>query len=167
MAVKVDVDGLTFEFPDSWKVGKYDDWKFYRNQIGKHLQGLKAVDLLAVNKSEESYLIEVKDYSLPGTIKPSELPEAMAWKVVHTLAALLPASLNANDDDEKSLAAAVLKCRRLHIVLHADNPANPPNVIDPADLQQKLKSLLKAVDVRVKVSSRDKPAGVPWTVKKP
>ena len=164
MAVTLDVDGLKFEFPDGWRASKYDDWKFYRKQIAVQLQGVKAVDLLALSDTGEAFLIEVKDYSRPGTIKPSELPQAVAWKVVHTLAALLPARLNANDADEKSLAADTLKCTRLNVVLHADNPQNPPHAIDPADLKLKLKSLLKAIDPRVKVSSRTNPAGVAWTV---
>ncbi len=112
MGMVLDIDGLTFEFPDGWHADKYDDWKFYRKQIGSHLQGLKAVDVLALSHSLEAYLIEVKDYSRPQTVKPSELPEAVAWKVIHTLAALLPASLNANDADEKSSGKGLSKLQQ-------------------------------------------------------
>ena len=57
----IEVDGLTFTFPDSWKVSKYDDWAFYRNQFSKIKNGIKAVDLLAI-ENQVTWLIEVKDY---------------------------------------------------------------------------------------------------------
>lgn len=164
MVVPIEVDGLLFRFQEGWKIGKYDEWNFYRHQLEKRLKSWKAVDLVAVDPSgETAYLIEVKDYSGPESQKPSQLPESVALKVLHTLAALLPAKLNANDNDEKALATAFLKCRSLKVVLHADNPLHK-QVIDPADLKQKLKRLLKAVDPRVQVSSRQNPGVVPWEV---
>ena len=161
--MNIDVDGLKFEFPESWRVSEYDEWSFYCNQFQRQMPGLKAVDLVAVNGSE-AYLIEVKDYSGQGTPKPSDLPQNVAKKVLHTLAALLPASLRANDAEEKAMAGALLKCRTLRVVLHADNPKTKPYVVDPSDLKQKLKMLLKAVDPHLTVSSRKNPNHVPWTV---
>lgn len=166
MSVTIEVDGLTFHFPEGWNASKYDDWSYYRNQFSRQYQGIKGVDLLVFDDEANptGYLVEVKDFSTPGTLSPSELPEAITWKVIHTLAALLPASLRANDAGEKRLAAKFLKCGELRIVIHIENPRNPPNVVDPADLRMKLKQLLRAIDPHVKVSSRGKPAGVAWTV---
>lgn len=161
MQTVINVDGLDFKFPDGWSVSKYDEWKFYRHQFQPQMTGLKAVDLVAVNGSE-AYLIEVKDYSRKGTLKPSDLPQSVATKVLHTLAAMLPARLNANDRDEAAFASALLKVTSLKVVLHVDNPKTKPHLVDPADLKQKLKSLLKAVDPRVTVSSRQSQAHVPW-----
>jgi len=31
----IQVDSLTFSFPDSWEVSKYDEWTFYRNQFSR------------------------------------------------------------------------------------------------------------------------------------
>jgi hypothetical protein len=106
------VDGLQFTFLPQWQASKYDEWVFYRDHFAKQQDGIKAVDILAVNMTEKfrhvAYLIEVKDYRHPEMVKPSELPKAIADKVLHTLAALLPAKLRANDLTERELAAAVL-----------------------------------------------------------
>jgi hypothetical protein len=39
------VDGLQFEFPPGWRVEKYDEWSFYRNQFGMP-DGIKVVSHL-------------------------------------------------------------------------------------------------------------------------
>ncbi len=163
MPTVINVDGLEFEFPDGWSVSKYDEWVFYRKHFQSVSTGIKGVDLIAVSEGT-AYLIEVKDYSRPGTTKPSQLPQSVATKVLHTLAAMLPAKLNANDRDEVALASALLKATSLKVILHLDNPKTKPHLVDPADLKQKLKSLLKAVDPRVTVSSRQSQGHLPWSV---
>jgi len=40
---------LHFDFPENWQVTKYDDWVFYKNQFGKLQDGLKAIDILAID----------------------------------------------------------------------------------------------------------------------
>ena len=57
----IQVDSLTFSFPDSWEVSKYDEWAFYRNQFSKMWSGIKAVDLIAI-QGQVVWLIEAKDY---------------------------------------------------------------------------------------------------------
>lgn len=155
------VEKLTFSFPDGWQVSKYDDWSFYRNQYGKQDNGIKAVDLLAISDEKDAYLIEVKDYRYPDSEAPSALAEIVAEKVRDTLAALLPARLNANDGDEKSLASALLGCRTLRIVLHVEQRRH---AIDLADLKQKLRPKLRAIDAHPKIVSMAQMQKLDWTV---
>ena len=155
------VEKLTFSFPKSWQVSKYDDWSFYRNQFSKQDNGIKAVDLLAISDEKDAYLIEVKDYRYPGSEPPSALAEVVAGKVRDTLAALLPARLNANDSDEKSLARALLGCRTLRIVLHIEQNRDG---IDLADIKQKLKPKVKAIDPQPTIVSKARMRNLAWTV---
>jgi hypothetical protein len=160
----LNVDGLLFTFPEGWQKGKYDNWSFYRNQFSCQNDNIKAVDVIAISPGQEAYLIEVKDYRHPDTEKPSELPQAIAKKVMDTLAAMLPAKLHANVIEEQQLAAAILSCASLHVVAHIEQPAKHQSVIDPADLKQKLRRLLKAVDPHLKITSINNMLGLAWVV---
>lgn len=159
----LDIDGLIFTFPNQWSVTKYDDWSFYRNQFSRQ-GGIKAVDAIALDPNGSAFLIEVKDYRHPDTEKPSQLPAEIAAKVLHTLSAMLPAKLLATHPDEARLASDVLKCTSLRIVAHIEQPQRHRGVVDPADLKQKLRELLRAVDPHVKVVSMTKMQALPWTV---
>ena len=110
MSVVVKVDTLTFTFPSGWVAEKFDDSNFYRNQFSRQFNGIKAVDLLALSPERTAYFIEVKDYRHPNTIKPSDLADSIAKKVMMTLAALLPAKHRANEPREKVFATDVLGC---------------------------------------------------------
>lgn len=160
----LNIDGLQFDFPATWQASKYDEWSFYRNQFIKQGNGIKAVDAVALSGGNEAFLIEVKDYRHPVTEKPSELPEAVACKVLHTLAAILPARLLANEPLESQLATAILNCGCLKVVLHVENPQNHRRVVDPADILQKLRRMLRAVDPHLKVVSMNNMQGLAWTV---
>ena len=160
----LDIDGLTFTFPEKWKASKYDEWSFYRNQFAKARDGIKAVDAIAIDENKTGFMIEVKDYRHPDTEKPSQLPAAIADKVLHTLAAMLPAKLYAADPIEQRLAANLLGCSSLRVVAHIELPPRHHAVVDPADLKQKLRQLLRAVDPHVKVASITNMQGLAWTV---
>jgi hypothetical protein len=123
-----------------------------------------SVDALVVTPEKCAYLIEVKDYRHPDTDKPSQLPQAVADKVLHTLAALLPARLLANDEKERAFASAILDCQQLQIVLHVEQPPRHRPIIDMADLKQQLRHLLRAIDPHVKVSCAANMANLPWTL---
>lgn len=164
MSVVKSVEGLTFTFPTGWRVEKYDDWTYYRQHFVRQMNGLKAVDLIAQAPDGVAYLIEVKDYRHPDTERPTHLADTIAAKVLMSLAALLPARHRAHAPAEASLAAAVLACTDFRVVAHLELPASHKPVIDPADIQQKLKQRLRAVDPHVKVVSRAKMLGVAWTV---
>ena len=162
----IDVDGLKFDFAENWQVSKYDEWSYYRNQFAKQFDGIKAVDLLAVSPKKITFLVEVKDYTHPDTEKPSNLPQAVADKVLNTLAALLPCSLLANDASEQAFAKQILLSKQLRVVLHMEQPRAHRPVVDPADILQKLKKLLRAVDAHPKVVSIQNNSILPWTVSK-
>ena len=160
----LDIDGLTFSFPEDWDAQKYDEWAFYRNQFAKQRNGIKAIDALAIDPDKCAFLIEVKDYRHPDTEKPSQLPAAIATKVLDTLAAMIPAKLHATEKKEKELAAAILKCASIRVIAHIELPQRHIPVVDVADLKQKLAQLLRAVDAHPKVVSMHDLKGMKWAV---
>jgi len=160
----LDVDGLNFTFPAGWTASKFDEWIFYRNHFAKQRAGVKAVDIVALNPAKDAFLIEVKDYRHPDTVKPSGLAEAITGKIMDTLAAMLPARLLANDPDERNIAAAILKCKSLHVVIHIEQPQKHQPIVDVADLKQKLKQTLRAVDSSPKIVSMVAMRGMQWEV---
>jgi hypothetical protein len=160
----IDVDGLTFTFPRNWEVSKYDEWTFYRKHFLALSDRVAAVDVLAVSPQGDAYLIEVKDYRHPDTERPTRLPDAIANKVLCTMAAILPAKLRANDAAEQSLSKHVLGCQSLSVVLHVEQPRAHLPVVDLADLKQKLKAKLRAVDPHPKIVSMAKMQNLPWNV---
>jgi hypothetical protein len=146
----LEIGKLTFTFPKKWKASKYDDWSFYRNQFGKMRDGIKAVDVLACDDEGTAWLIEVKDYRANARTKASDLGDEIAQKVFDTLAALLPAAVNGNQQTERELARSLCAAKKLRVVLHLEQPKvrSPlhPRPIDPALIAQKLRQLLKPVD---------------------
>ena len=163
------VDGLTFTFPTTgWTASKYDEWSFYRNQFGKMSDGIKAVDVVAVDASVTAWFIEVKDYRHHVRTKPTDLSFEVFRKVFDTLAALLPASVNANDDSERAMARAVLGASRLRVVLHLEQPAKTsklrPRAINPVDITQQLRRLLKPIDAHPLVAETTVAGGLQWNV---
>lgn len=144
--MKMNIDGLEFRFPENWlpKPSEYDKWVFYRKKIQNlcplrcntcqqckscDKSGLKAIDVLAISPDKTVFLIEVKDYRprlIKGALtdrpqpKPSELSKTIQDKVFHTLAALLPAQLFAENEDERALAKEVLASQSFRVVLHLE-----------------------------------------------
>lgn len=163
------VDGLAFRFPSNWCVSRYDEWSFYRNQFGKMRDGIKAVDLVAVDGSATAWLIEVKDYRAHARMKPTELSQEVHQKVFDTLAALLPACVNANNSAEQEMASRLLGTKKLRVVLHLEQPKKRsrlrPRAIDPVALTQQLRRLLKPIDVRPFVASRSTMGPLQWSVR--
>lgn len=161
----LEVDGLAFTFPGDWQVTKYDDWAFYRRQFSRQFDGIKGVDILALTPEKIAFLIEVKDYRHPGTTPPSQLPQAIADKVVMTLAALLPAKLHASVSGEKNLARKILACRQLRVVVHIALPRSKQPIAAELEMntRQKLTSLLRAIDPHPKVWV-NRSSGLGWAV---
>lgn len=151
---------LTFEFEEGWLAVKYDEWAFYRNQFQKICGGSNGVDILAVSPGREcTYLIEIKDYRVFPRKKAIDLADEVASKVRDTLAGLVAARVNANDHDEKDFARNSLKTEKLRVVVHLESPNQTKKlfqntVIEPLDVKQKLKKLLKAVDPHPLVGNR-------------
>ncbi|GAB2743960.1 hypothetical protein GCM10027019_24270 [Melaminivora jejuensis] len=143
-------DRLTFTFAATAQASKYDDWAHYRNQFNNACGSAnKAVDMVCV-AADTAWLIEVKDYRIHARTKPSDLAKEVALKVRDTLAGLVSARLHANDAEEKRMADAWLRKRRLRVALHLETPRSlsrlHPKPIDRAHVLHKLKQLLGAVD---------------------
>jgi hypothetical protein len=160
---------LTFTFPDNWRISKFDDSSFYRNQFQNVCGGAKAVDLLVVNPCTCLWKIEVKDYRQHRRTKTIALAVEIAEKVRDSLAALVAARVNANDAAEKDMAKSTLECPELRVVLHLEQPAKHstlfPRAIDPALVKQELKRLLKPIDPHPIVTQMGRMQNVVWTVK--
>ena len=165
---KITVDGLTLCFPEDWQISQYDQWSFYRNQFARMWNGIKALDLLAVDPTKTAWLIEVKNYRDHVRTKPSELSDEVARKVFDTLAALPPARLYAVDRTEQHLASALLRVHQYRVVLQLEQPAKHsklrPRAINPADVQQKLRRLLKPVDAHPCVAETNRMGSLAWRV---
>ncbi len=104
---------LAFSFSADWRAGKYDEWAFYRNQLGKRLQGTKGADIVAV-------------------------------------------------------ARAALRRSRLRVVLHIEQPRISSKLFarpfDPANVRQKMRQLLKAIDPHPCVVDMQRMSGLAWRV---
>jgi hypothetical protein len=165
----LDVDGLSFDFPEDWQAVRYDGWGFYRNHWSRMFNNIKALDILALDPQRTVWLIEVKDYRVNARTKPSELGEEVARKVFDTLAALLPAKVNATTLSEKKFAAAISRARDFRVILHLEQPRKHsklrPRAINPADIKLKLRKLLKPVDAHPVVAELEQMGNLPWTVR--
>jgi hypothetical protein len=165
--INVQVDRLRFTFSASWQVSKYDDWAFYRRQFVKMWDGIKAVDLIAL-ENQCVWLIEVKDYRTARRAKAIDLADEVAQKVFATLAALLPAKVNAATLEERTFAGACVNVNQLRVVLHLEQPRKHsklfPRVIDPANVQLKLRTLIKPIDPHPKVVESTRMQGLVWAV---
>lgn len=166
--INLEVDGLIFTFPASWKVSKYDDWAFYRNQFSKMWNGIKAVDLLAI-ENQVIWFIEVKDYRTSRRTKALDMADEVAQKVFSTLAAMLPAKVNSSVTDERDFAGEVVKATKLRVVLHLEQPLKHsklfPRAINPVNVQIKLRTLIKPIDPHPKVVESTQMQHLEWTVR--
>lgn len=159
---------LQFSFPDNTIASKYDAWVFY-SKFNSVFGGVKAVDIVHVDSEKTAWLIEIKDYRTNRRTKPSELCDEIALKVRDTLLGLAVARFQAQIVAEKQVAMKVFQARRLRVVLHLEQPQKPnklfPQVVNPADIKQQLKRLLKAVDAHPSIVDQHtlKP-NMLWTV---
>ncbi len=162
---------LVFTFKVDALASQYDDWSHYRGQFSTVCGGSKAVDIVYAESSpSRAWLIEVKDYRVHPRTKVIDLADEVAMKVRDTLAGLVSAKCHANDVAEKRLAANLLKCREIRVVLHLELPVRQsrlrPRAIDHSQVLQKLKSLIKAIDPHPAVVDQHtlKP-DMTWTVR--
>jgi len=132
---------------------------------------IRAVDLVAKAPDKTVWLVEVKDYRHPEAVVPKleELADAAWGKVYDTLAAIIPASQQANDPVEREFAKHFCRGKALRFVLHIEQPTKrsvlfPRGGIDPANLQMKLKQMLKPIDPHALVTAVGKMANLPWVV---
>lgn len=160
---------LACSFPDDWHITKYDDWAFYKNRFVNSCCGNKGVDFLAYDPAERIlWLIELKDYRQFRRAKDDKIKlwEEVAIKARDTLAGLFAAKVYA-DDPEKSYAARTLNAIKLCVVLHLEqSPKHSklfPRAYNPADIQQRLKQILKPIDAHPKVVELNNMGTMRWT----
>jgi hypothetical protein len=143
---------LAFIFPEDWQVGKYDEWRFYRNRFEKCCGGCKAVDFVAVSTTPRKilWLVEVKDYNQHKRTKAIDLAEEIALKARDSLAGIAAAKFQADDTEEKRLAGKAMQSKKVRVALHLEQPEKHsklfPRAIDPSKILQKLKPLIKSID---------------------
>lgn len=183
---------LQFEFPDSWKVSRFDQWSFYRKQFmklsgarsicsfcenslscpecgKKNVAGTKGVDILALDENSTCWCVEIKDYRLTRISDFGFLADEIALKVRDSLACLVAAKSNASNLEEKQLASDSLSCQRFRIVLHLEQP-HPHSRLSlkesrRANIKQQLKRLVKSIDPRPLVLEMSDLKKVCWNVR--
>jgi len=181
----------SFDFPDNWDVSKFDEWSFYRKQFSgiaaanlscsnceaevkcaacgsKRVAGTKGIDFLAIESDAVCWQIEVKDYRKTLESSFAFLADEVALKVRDTLACLVVARTNANDQDEQRLAQRAIGCGRHNVVLHLEQPTANSTLntrrSQLADVQQRLRQLIKSIDKRARVVDQSTSSSVAWTV---
>lgn len=186
--INITVDqSLHFHFEDDWKVVQYDETDYYKTHLkNQHswkkskkrtsvTDGLKGVDLVALQPQDNIlYLIECKDYREYPRKKEQHPVEEFCQKTLDTLAGLLPAALCGipGNAETKTLKTVVRRAEQLRLVLHFEQAKTEDKLwsrgaYDIADLQQKLRGLLKAIDPYTLVVDMDtlpNTAKVNWTV---
>lgn len=166
MPVDIQEGNLSFRF--EFDAIKFDDCQFYRGHFIKIQNGIRAVDILAVDGSI-GYLIEIKDYTHPVTaeLKLNDLIDAIVNKVISSLSAILPMKINASNQREKDLATLFSNINEIKVILHLELP-HPRSKLEQStwdfqNVQMKLKSRLKPIDAHPKVVSKKYPHHFPWT----
>lgn len=163
------VGGLEFEFDKGWKVGKPDEWAYYRKQFISMWDGIRAVDLLAVDPEGTLWLIEVKNFLLHPRRDEEPFGLVVGKKTFGTLAMLLPARLHAGNEGERGLAQGALTADRLRVVFHLEQPERHsklfPRAFDPADVQAQLRKRIHPMDPHPRVVDSRTPH-LPWKVRR-
>jgi hypothetical protein len=160
---------LRFDFVNEWDVSKPDGWSFYRNQFQQIVSGTKAIDILAIEPTGTAvWCIEVKDYRDHPRTKTVGVAEETAAKVRDSLALFAAARFNANDAGEKASSTRALTANHIRVVLHLEQREKPsklfPRKIDLANVQQRLRQLVKSVDPHACVRESSDMQGCPWGV---
>ena len=169
MSCQSDIDGKRFAFPQGWRVLKYDDCSFHRNQFQSFAGGSKALDAVALTPDNTMWLIEVKDYSASRRRKAGTVFAEVAAKVRATLAGLAVARVRANDVGERAFAHEAIGAGSLRVALHLDQPAQSSRlfkqVIDPKTARTQLRREMRAVDPHAICYGHGVDQTlVPWTV---
>jgi len=158
---------VEFRFDASWLVERYDTLSYYRNQFTNVCGSAKGVDFVAVDaRREGAWLIEAKDYTQEPRDhgKKGPIENEVAEKTRDTLAGLMAMKVYGNGN-EATLADATFKSKRLHVVLHLEQPTHAKRghaLLDAASIQQKLKLLVRAIDPHPQVVSTAT-TKLPWT----
>lgn len=145
-----DVDGVRLTVPAGWWIWKYDDSAFHRNQFQHFAGGSKALDAIALASNGDLWLIELKNYKRHRRTKTIGVACEVAAKTKATLAGLAIARAKANDLKERALAHHAMGCTTIRVALQLAQPTKPsklfPRVVDPQEVQMRLRREVRAVD---------------------
>lgn len=156
---------LTFE--DGCRVVQYDASSWYRKHFNACADSA-AVDFVVV-RDGVSWLIEIKDFTATAPHREKgPLWLIVTVKVRDTLAGLVAGGFKAGNADERRLFEAAVRAASLRVVFHCERPTHVRRLFaslpDAADLQDKLRQTLRAVDAHVRVIDCAHPLqGAPWT----
>lgn len=165
----ITVDGLDFEFPDDWRVLKWDDTDFHRKQFQNVGGGSKACDLVAMAPGEDRvWLIEAKDFRSATSPTSKDVIAQIACKARDTLAGLWAAGPNAGVASEGSFARLARGRGSVRVVFHLEDTS--PSSLFPvgtaaANVSMKLRQALGPIDPNAAVSSTAYPLGMGWIVR--
>lgn len=164
---------LIFSFPEDWKICKFDDTSFYRNRVEK-LDGMKSVDIIA-KSSDSLQFIEIKDFRQHrienrARQRNGELLIEVSQKFVSTLASLIGASRWNLINFEPYYSLLSQSDQKVEVILFVERDEREStlrrNKLLLADLQQKLKKLLLAYNIKCKVYDREHlPTHLGWSVR--
>jgi len=162
---------LKFDFPTFFNVIKFDDSIYYRNHFEKIQQGIKAIDILAIN-NHENYMIEVKDYTHPDTkpLNQTQLIESIIKKFIFSLSAIYPMSYISTVDEEQKIAKNFLENKILFLIFHIEIPPPRRNLrqsnYNLSNLQLTLRRKLFSIThkTNIKVVSKSNLNNLPWNV---
>jgi hypothetical protein len=157
---------LACDFRDDWIVSKYEEWSFYRKQFQSSCTGNKAMDFLGFDPQVSVlWLVELKDYRRYPRTKGISLWDEVAIKTRDTLAGLFAAKVEAGHANH-AFARRCITATKLRVVLHLEQlPTDTklfPRIYEPADVQQKLKQLVRPIDAHPCVVDLRNMAHVPW-----
>lgn len=168
MATKFHESNIDWVFEDGWTVFKYDETTWYRKCF-QACAGSSGVDFVAFqDHGTIGWLIEVKDFTKEPPVRSKDLVDIMTKKARDTLSGLVAGSINANTQEEKDVFARVFTTRQLRVAFHCERPTRKSKLFkrlpEPADLKQKLRKSLRAIDKRVVVLDCTSDfSAVPWT----
>lgn len=161
---------IKWVFQDAWTVIQYDDSTWYRKHFNACADSA-AVDFVLVEAAGAAgvcWLVEVKDFTTEPPLASKELMAIITQKVRDTIAGILGGAVNANTSSEKDFFRRVVGATRLRVAFHCERPKHASklfkNLPDAADLQQKLRKSLRAIDTKVVVlDCSSDTSSLPWT----
>ena len=158
---------LTFDFRPHWITLKYDASVFHVVEFAHVCGGSRAIDIFACEPAGCCWLIEIKDHRRGHRTTAVALAELVAAKVRDSLAGLATARVRALGG-ERQAADDCLRCQDLRIVLHLEQPPATSSLravaINSANVLQRMRQLVKAIDRNPQVVDISGSAHLPWTV---
>jgi len=143
------IDGIRFEFDDSWVIAKWDDSPWYRERIERlkgtlddKYESTKAVDVVGM-RDDVPYLFEVKDFrgfAIESKARHvEELPLELGLKARDTVAGLIGVTaIGAHDELPARWTRAVTQFgRAVHVVAWiAEDAARPGEHAHKRDIRE-------------------------------